>query len=147
MQYVYPAIFTPNELGGFSVLFPSFDCCATDGDNFEEAIQMAAEVLELTIESEIELGKQLPKILPLEAKGNKKVIYIAVNVDVDNALVPSKEAAKLLGVSSARVRQMILSGQLSSEKRGRNNYVYLWSIMERLNNPRSAGRPKNTKEA
>lgn len=56
----------------------------------------------------------------------------------------AKMAASMLGVSDARVRQMVCSGQLASKKRGRDNYVYLWSVKERLDNPPKPGRPKKS---
>ena len=40
-------------------------------------------------------------------------------------MLTTKMAAHLLGVSDARVRQMICSGQLAAKKQGRDNYVYL----------------------
>ena len=46
-QYVYPAIFTPEKEGGFSVRFPDLDGCYTCGDDLGDAIFMAEDVLPL----------------------------------------------------------------------------------------------------
>lgn len=43
-KYVYPAIFTPEE-GGYSVFFPDLEGCYTCGDNLQDAIMMAEDVL------------------------------------------------------------------------------------------------------
>lgn len=145
MKYIYPALFCENELGGYSVEFPDFECCATDGDNIQETVFMASEALELAIEGEIELGKELPAPSWNLGEGKERVIFVCVDIDARKLAVTSKTAAHLLDVSPARVRQLVATGQLASEKRGRDNYVYLWSIQERKRTPRSAGRP--SKEA
>lgn len=43
-KYVYPAIFTPEEKG-FSVFFPDLEGCYTCGDDLNDAIVMAEDVL------------------------------------------------------------------------------------------------------
>ncbi len=48
-KYVYPAVFTPEEDGGYSVLFPDLDGCYTCGDTLADAILMAQDVLALTM--------------------------------------------------------------------------------------------------
>ena len=49
MKYAYPAIFTPEEDGGFSVVFPDLESCYTCGDNMADALIMAEDVLALTL--------------------------------------------------------------------------------------------------
>lgn len=44
-KYVYPAIFTPEEAGGFSIRFPDIKNCFTDADDLTSAMQMANDVL------------------------------------------------------------------------------------------------------
>ena len=43
MRYNYPGHFEPNELGGYSVWFPDLPECHTDGDDLDDAVNMAAE--------------------------------------------------------------------------------------------------------
>ena len=50
MRYMYPAIFTENELDGYSVQFVDFENGYTCGDDMEDAVAMAAEVLWLLID-------------------------------------------------------------------------------------------------
>ena len=42
MRYMYPAIFTENELDGYSVQFVDFENGYTCGDDMEDAVAMAA---------------------------------------------------------------------------------------------------------
>lgn len=48
-RYAYPAVFTPEEDGGFSVVFPDLEGCYTCGDDLADAIMMAEDVLALTL--------------------------------------------------------------------------------------------------
>lgn len=61
MRVNYPGFFEKNELGGYSVWFPDLPECHTDGDDLEDAINMAAEALELVVESYLENGRLLPE--------------------------------------------------------------------------------------
>lgn len=48
-KYAYPAIFTPEEGGGYSVRFPDLEGCFTCGDNMADALFMAEDVLALVL--------------------------------------------------------------------------------------------------
>jgi len=43
MKYVYPAIFTPLEEGGYDVYIPDLPYCRTCGDNLADAMEMAED--------------------------------------------------------------------------------------------------------
>ena len=45
MKYVYPACFYPEENGQFSVIFPDLGDIATYGNDLEDAIGMASDLL------------------------------------------------------------------------------------------------------
>ena len=49
MKYVYPAIFTEEESGGYSVDFPDIEGCYTQGETLQEAIENAEDVLCLAL--------------------------------------------------------------------------------------------------
>ena len=51
MKFSFPAIFSKEKEGGFSVDFPDIIACVTCGDNMEDAIYMAKDVLKLMIET------------------------------------------------------------------------------------------------
>lgn len=42
-KYFYPAIFHDDEKGGYWISFPDFPECMTQGENIEEAYNMAVE--------------------------------------------------------------------------------------------------------
>lgn len=44
-RYSYPAVFTPEENGAFSINFPDLEGCYTCGDNLADGIMMAEDVL------------------------------------------------------------------------------------------------------
>lgn len=76
-KYVYPAIFTAENDGGYSVLFPDFESCYTGGDDMPDALEMAEDVLCLTLYDMEKAGKAVP--VP---SGSKSIV-------TDNASVVS----------------------------------------------------------
>ena len=40
-KYVFPAVFTPEKDGGYSILFPDLEGCFTCGDDLIDGMQMA----------------------------------------------------------------------------------------------------------
>ena len=68
-KYVYPAIFTPEDEGGYSVLFPDLEGCYTQGDDLSDALEMAKDVLELTLYDYETEKKSIPE--PSELKSVK----------------------------------------------------------------------------
>lgn len=72
MKYVYPAVFTPEENDLYSVDFPDLHNCFTSGRGLAEALEMAQDVLAMTLCGLEESGAALPppseqSALPLEA--------------------------------------------------------------------------------
>ncbi|MBQ8231074.1 MAG: type II toxin-antitoxin system HicB family antitoxin [Lachnospiraceae bacterium] len=56
----YPAIFHTAEEGGFWITFPDIPECITQGDNMQQAYEMAVDALELAITSRIEEHLEVP---------------------------------------------------------------------------------------
>ena len=78
MKHVYPAVFTPED-GGYSVNFPDLEGCYTSGDDLQDAIYMAQDVLSFTLFDYEKEGKEIPsasKLSDIELKGNEFVNYI-----------------------------------------------------------------------
>lgn len=79
-KYSYPAIFTAEEGGKYSIRFPDLEGCYTCGDNLTDGILMAEDVLAFTLydyernEREMPEPSALPEI-PLE--DHEFVNYIA----------------------------------------------------------------------
>ena len=59
-KYCYPAVFTPEEDGGYSVNFPDVEGCFTCGDTLHEAVTMAEDVLALMLTVLEDEGKPIP---------------------------------------------------------------------------------------
>ena len=59
-KYVYPAIFTPEEHGLYSVDFPDLDGCYTSGENLADALYMAEDVLAFTLYDLEKSGSAIP---------------------------------------------------------------------------------------
>lgn len=68
----YPAVFHEAEEGGFWVTFPDIPECMTQGDNMQEAYEMAVEALGLSLTTMEEDKELLP------------VASIPKNIEVDN---------------------------------------------------------------
>ena len=77
----YVAKLEKEEVGGYSVSFPDVPGCFSQGDTLEEALRMAKEALDLTMEGYLD-GKQLP--LPNVAPDEMEGLYL-VEVDQDLA--------------------------------------------------------------
>lgn len=60
-RYVYPAIFTKETNGQYSVEFPDLEGCYTCGDDIGEAIKMAEDALALTLYEYENDKRDIPK--------------------------------------------------------------------------------------
>ncbi len=59
-KYIYPAIFTPEANGQFSICFPDIENCFTCGDDLEDGINMAEDVLSLMLTHLEDTGREIP---------------------------------------------------------------------------------------
>lgn len=59
-KYVYPAIFTREAENGYSISFPDFESCYTSAQTLEEGMEMASDVLCLTLYEMEERGETPP---------------------------------------------------------------------------------------
>lgn len=59
-KYAYPAIFTPEDDGGFSVSFPDLEGCHTCGDDMADALTMAEDALALVLYGYEKDGRPIP---------------------------------------------------------------------------------------
>ncbi|MFZ2539113.1 MAG: type II toxin-antitoxin system HicB family antitoxin [Oscillospiraceae bacterium] len=78
----YPAIFK-SEQDGYSVTFPDFTECVTEGDTLEEAYSMAFDALGLCIEDYNESKKVLPQASnPNQVKANQDSFIAIIEFDM-----------------------------------------------------------------
>lgn len=81
-KYAYPAVFTPERGGGYSVYFPDIEGCYTQGDDMADAIFMAEDALELMLYEYEEGNKEMPKASDLQKiKSNEGEIVSYVSAD------------------------------------------------------------------
>lgn len=136
---------TPEESGGYSVSFPQLPEAITQGDDMADAIEQAAEVLELVIAAYLDDGIRLPD--PVYSGHFEGLQHVAISVEVTQETiervkcVTASEAARMLGLSKGRITHMLGAGILQAVPFGNDRLVTLASINARINNPKKAGRP------
>lgn len=84
MKLVYPANFYYEEEGGYSVEIPDLLGCVTQGDNLEEAMEMAQDVALGWILTAIEEEEEIPKPsqieqIKLEQDGFKTLLLLDID--------------------------------------------------------------------
>ena len=116
----------------------------TFGNDFDDAVESAADWLMETARAAMMRGTELKT----GGLGNSpthggRVVAIAVDCQLDpSQAVTAADAAKMLGVSTARIAQMCGSGMLASWKSGSKRMVSVASIEARLAARPRSGRPK-----
>lgn len=83
-KYVYPAVFEPNELGGYCVRFPDVQGGYTDGKDLPEAMEMAQDALCLVLYNHETHGVEILPPTPIEQiKAPENCIISLVNCDTN----------------------------------------------------------------
>lgn len=128
-RYVYPAIFTPEENGGYSVLFPDLEGCYTCGDSLADSLEMAQDALALVLYGYEKDGREIPAPSnrnDIDLKDMEFINYVACdtmtyrkkynNRAVKKTLsIPEwlNEEATALGINFSQVLQDALKKQLN----------------------------------
>lgn len=95
-KYVYPAIFTPEEKEKYSVYFPDLEGCYTCGDDLQDAIMMAQDVLAFTLYDYERNGTKIPEPAradEVEIEKGEFVNYIACDT-IEYARLHNSRAVK-----------------------------------------------------
>lgn len=150
-RFIYEAIFTPNIIGGYDVLFPELGL-TTQGSNLEDASYMAQDILALHLSSKIKNGEEPNSIGQFGHACSQNDIRMGIATVVDpasvlDAYMTVQEAADILDVSCPRIHSLIKEKILRTEKIGNTRMVLACDVMDRFNNPKSAGRPKRNSES
>lgn len=133
----------PDSEGGYAVE-PCGLAGATEGDTYEEAVEMAVDWLRVHALAALERGAEFRGggLGHAPSRGGT-VVTLAVNVELsDIPAVTAAEAAEMLGVSTARVAQLCRDGSLNSWKIGSTRMVSCDSVESRLAAKPGAGRPR-----
>lgn len=100
-KYVYPAIFTPEEDGSYSIVFPDLEGCYTCGDNLEDGIEMAEDALALVLYGYEKDGREIPAPSARSAfsvSGNDFVNFIACDTLKYRKMYNNKAVKKTLTI-------------------------------------------------
>lgn len=129
-KYSFPAIFTPEEHGAYSITFPDLEGCYTCGDSLADGIMMAEDVLSFTLYDYETSGKDIPSPSTpqtINLQNGEFVNYIAcdtlayrkrfANTAVKKTLtIPSwlNEEATALGINFSQVLQEALLNKINA---------------------------------
>jgi len=100
-KYVYPAVFEPNELGGYCVAFPDIQGGYTEGRDLADAIEMAQDALCLTLYNHETHKNEMPPPTPvgkIKAPGNAIVTLIACDTNYYKRYFANKSVNKTVTI-------------------------------------------------
>jgi len=81
-KYVFPAIFTKEDEGGYSIHFPDIDGCFTQGENMQDGLTMANDALCLMLYHMEKNHKNIPMPTdPLKIRHDKNSFVSLVDCD------------------------------------------------------------------
>lgn len=100
-KYAYPAVFTPENDGSFSINFPDLDGCYTCGDSLEDGIEMAEDALALVLYGYEKEKREIPvpsTPVSISLNENEFVNYIACDTMEYRKMYNSKAIKKTLTI-------------------------------------------------
>jgi len=122
MDYVYAAIFEPNEDGTFTITFPDLPGCISEGNDLPDALRMAENGLSLYVECMKNDGIDFPAPTALDKIKTPKGAFanLVRGTIRDNAAIRKTvsiprwmdEQASAAGLSLSRVLQEALKARL-----------------------------------
>ncbi|MDR2504515.1 MAG: type II toxin-antitoxin system HicB family antitoxin [Oscillospiraceae bacterium] len=101
MKYVYPAVFHPEEEGGYSIYFPDIHYGATQGDTLTEGLDYAKDFLCLSLYDMEEKKKEIPEpsdIKSIVAEQNDIVTLILADTEYYRSYYENKLIKKTLNI-------------------------------------------------
>lgn len=109
----YPATFTPAEEGGFVVTFRDIPEAITQGDDIEEAREMAADALLTAMDFYFEDGRPVPA--PSKAKRGEELVSLPASVwakvlvlnEMSAQGIRPAELARRMGIKPQEVNRIV----------------------------------------
>jgi len=89
MDYIYPAIFSSNENGSYTITYPDLPGCISEGKNLSNAIDMAQEALSQWLEylvSEKQVIPSASEIKDIEVSKKEFANLIRINLRDERAV-------------------------------------------------------------
>lgn len=144
MALVYVQEFEFVEEEGAVIALPCGLPGATEGTDLADAVSMAADWLYEHVISDLAAGRaRQPANVGNAPERGGTVIAVAVRVGIEDVpAITAAEAARRLGVSTARVAQLCRAGELDSWRVGSARMVSIESVEYRLAARPHAGRPR-----
>lgn len=127
----YPAIFHKAEEGGFWISFPDIPECLTEGDDMQQAYEMAVEALGLALVNRKEEKEEIPVPSEIDRIQEEDGTLVIVEFDIQEYLrkhnskavkktlsIPEwlNEEATAMGVNFSQVLQEALMNKLNIER-------------------------------
>nr|DAP00959.1 MAG TPA: hypothetical protein [Caudoviricetes sp.] len=100
-KYVYPAVFTEEDNGMYSVNFKDLESCYTCGDDIDDAILNAQDVLSMVLYRYEKNGIAIPKpsnIASIEIDNKSFVSYVVGDTDTYRRMHNNKAVKKTLTI-------------------------------------------------
>lgn len=123
-QYVYPAVFHPNDGGSITVIFPDLPGCITEGKSLENALYMAQDALSVWLEYTLDHKEPVPAASTLQGvscEDGEFVNLIRAEIKDNRAVRRTVSIPKWMddmvseaGLSLSRVLQDALKERLSA---------------------------------
>ena len=101
-KYLYPAVFTKEDVG-YSVSFPDLKNCFTSGETLEEAMEMANDVLCLTLYDLEQEGAMIPAasaVNSISHEENEFVSLVGCDTIAYRRFFDNKAVKKTLSIPS-----------------------------------------------
>lgn len=100
-KYAYPAVFTQEDDGSFSIDFPDLEGCHTCGDSLEDGLEMAEDALALVLYGYEKDGRTIPAPSSPNAfalSGKEFVNYVACDTMTYRKMYNNKAVKKTLTI-------------------------------------------------
>lgn len=104
-KYIYPAVFTPEDGGMFSINFPDIDGCYTCGNNLSDGMDMAQDALALMLTHLEDEKHTIPRAsaindLALDFENGTFATYISCDTTTYRRLMNNSAVKKTLSIPS-----------------------------------------------
>lgn len=122
------------EPGGWCVVLPDGFGNAVRDASREKVGRKAIDSLKAGVLRCLLVGEPVPEptYMTEPCRDGSRVLAVTAEIDMQGFRVTAAEAADILGLSNARVTQLLETGKLTGYREGRNSYVTLDSVRRRL---------------
>lgn len=135
MKFIYEALVIIETNGSYYATIPDLPACSVRAGSYEEAVFLLSDYAEEA------LSRMLCNSIEPPAPTYGRISYDGYSIatmvlhasdEANYRVISASQAADMLGVSRARVSQMLKKGTLHGYKTGRDSWVYLASVENRL---------------